>query len=133
MASRLTEVVIDCHDLERMADFWCEALGYERSKAGDGWMAIQAPGSLVSDDALLAQAQPPALTFVVVPEVKTAKNRTHLDVTPFDRTRDDEVARLEFLGATQVDIGQGDSRWIVMADPEGNEFCVMPAVETAAG
>ncbi len=116
-----------------MADFWCAALGYERSKAGEGWMAIQAPGSDVSEAALLVQAQTPALTFVIVPEAKTAKNRTHLDVTPIDRTQDDEVARLELLGATHVDIGQGDSRWIVMADPEGNEFCVMPAVETAAG
>jgi catechol 2,3-dioxygenase-like lactoylglutathione lyase family enzyme len=124
MASRLTEVVIDCHNLDRMADFWCAALGYERSKAGEGWTAIQAPGSAGSDESLRMQAQPPALTFVVVPEAKKSKNRTHLDVTPIDRAQQDEVARLQSLGATHVDIGQGDSPWIVMADPEGNEFCV---------
>jgi hypothetical protein len=53
------------------------------------------------------------------------KNRLHLDVSPIDRTRDEEVDRLVALGASHVDIGQGEQRWVVLADPEGNEFCVL--------
>ena len=64
-----------------------------------------------------------ALLFIRVPERKTTKNRIHLDLNPDDR--DTEVARLEELGARRVDIGQGDVTWVVMADPEGNEFCVL--------
>ena len=66
----------------------------------------------------------PALIFVPVPEAKTVKNRLHLDLNPDDRDR--EVARLEGLGATRADVGQGpDVTWVVMPDPEGNEFCVL--------
>jgi hypothetical protein len=75
-----------------------------------------------------SSAQPPALAFVLVPEQKTTKNRTHVDVTPIGTTQDDEVARLAGLGAVRIDIGQGGEAWVVMADPEGNEFCVMPEV-----
>jgi len=66
-----------------------------------------------------------ALTFVKVPEPKTVKNRVHLDLRPFRCDQDEEVARLLALGATHVDIGQGDVPWVVLADPEGNEFCVL--------
>jgi len=80
-------------------------------------------------DDLRACARPPALAFVLVPERKTTKNRTHVDVTPIDTSQDDEVERLVGLGATRIDIDQGGKPWIVMADPEGNEFCVMPEAE----
>jgi catechol 2,3-dioxygenase-like lactoylglutathione lyase family enzyme len=131
MASRLTEVIVDCHDLATETDFWCAALGYERTNHGDGWIAIRPPGQELSDEALVAGAQPPALAFVEVPEGKDTKNRVHIDVTPIDRGQADEVDRLVLLGASRVDIGQGATPWIVMADPEGNEFCVMPAIEPA--
>jgi len=65
----------------------------------------------------------PGLLFVRVPEAKTVKNRLHLDFRPDDQ--DVEVDRLLALGATRVDIGQGERSWVVLADPEGNEFCVL--------
>jgi hypothetical protein len=68
---------------------------------------------------------PPTLTFAYVPEGKTVKNRLHLDVNPTDREQDEEVRRLLGLGARHADVGQGDEDWVVLADPEGNEFCVL--------
>jgi hypothetical protein len=65
------------------------------------------------------------LVFVPVPESKMVKNRVHLDVSPVGCDRDEEVARLETLGATRIDIGEVEQRWVVLADPEGNEFCVL--------
>jgi hypothetical protein len=70
---------------------------------------------------------PPTLTFAYVPEGKTVKNRVHLDVNPTDREQDDEVRRLLDLGARHVDVGQGHQSWVVLGDPEGNEFCVLAA------
>ncbi len=66
-----------------------------------------------------------SLTFVHVPEAKTVKNRLHIDVNPVGCDQADEVARLIRLGARRVDIGQGERSWVVLADPEGNEFCVL--------
>jgi len=69
---------------------------------------------------------PPTLTFAHVPEGKIVKNRVHLDVNPTDREQDEEVRRLLDLGARHADIGQtGDESWVCLADPEGNEFCVL--------
>src|SRR4029077_9799697 len=65
----------------------------------------------------------PGLLFVPVAEPKTTKNRLHLDFRPEDR--DAEVERLLALGATRADVGQGEQSWVVLADPEGNEFCVL--------
>ena len=65
----------------------------------------------------------PGLLFVRVPEGKSVKNRVHLDFRPDDR--DATVARLVDLGATQADVGQGEENWVVLGDPEGNEFCVL--------
>jgi hypothetical protein len=65
------------------------------------------------------------LTFVHVPEGKTGKNRLYLDVNPTDREQDAEVQRLLDLGARHADVGQGDVSWVVLTDPEGNEFCVL--------
>jgi catechol 2,3-dioxygenase-like lactoylglutathione lyase family enzyme len=129
MSSRLTEVIIDCADLPRMVEFWCDALGYEEVNRGDGWVALRSPGPELTDDDLRRAPQPPAIALVVVPEGKAAKNRVHLDITPFDTTQADEVKRLEGLGARQADIGQKDTPWVVMADPEDNEFCVMPELD----
>jgi hypothetical protein len=65
------------------------------------------------------------LVFVAVPEHKTVKNRLHLDFRPDDRDR--EVERMLALGATRADVGQGEESWVVLADPEGNEFCILSA------
>ena len=105
-------IVVDCQDIKREAAFWAEALGYEVVFEADDEIAI------AQDD-----HTEPGLVFVPVPEGKTVKNRLHIDLNPDDQ--DAEVARLESLGAKRADIGQGDVRWIVMADPEGNEFCVL--------
>ncbi len=129
MASRLTEVIIDCRDLTGMVAFWSTALGYEPAHSGDGWVALVPPGPEVSDDAWRSVPQPPAVALVVVPEPKQVKNRVHIDLTPVDRTQAEEVERLEGIGARRADIGQHDTPWVVMADPEGNEFCVMAELD----
>jgi catechol 2,3-dioxygenase-like lactoylglutathione lyase family enzyme len=126
MTSRLTEIIFDCRDLDRMVEFWSSALGYERHNTGEGWASIAAPGGEPSNDDVRNGAVPPLLAFVLVPEGKAAKNRVHVDVTPIDEEQDDEVGRLLALGASRADIGQRDTPWVVLNDPEGNEFCVMP-------
>ena len=68
---------------------------------------------------------PVELVFVPVPETKAVKNRIHIDVNPSDRDQAEEVERLLALGARHADVGQGDVSWVVLADPEGNEFCVL--------
>jgi hypothetical protein len=128
MASRLTEVIIDCHDLARLSIFWCLALGYEQVSAGDGWISIRDPDVELTDEMLSDAPQSPALAFVLVPEDKILKNRVHIDLTPIDCSQKEEVQRLVKLGARCIDIGQLGTSWIVMADPEGNEFCVMQSI-----
>ena len=104
---------VDARDPQALAEWWRAALGWVYvSEASDE------PEIRPSPDRL------PGLLFVAVGEEKTAKNRLHLDLRPDDR--DAEVERLLALGATRVDVGQGDSvSWVVLADPEGNEFCVL--------
>ena len=94
-----------------MARFWSEALGLtlHGPEGGEWWLE---PGEGVPD-----------ILFLQVPETKAVKNRVHLDLRPADQAA--EVKRLEALGARQADIGQRDVTWVVMADPEGNEFCVL--------
>ena len=116
MASVLTEIVIDCADPMRVGRFWAEALGWPLQEEERGFCWASATGGY---DAR------PFLVFVPVPEGKTVKNRVHLDVSPSGCEADEEAERLVGLGATRVDIGQGEVPWIVMADPEGNEFCVL--------
>ena len=65
------------------------------------------------------------MTFANVPDPKTVKNRLHIDVNPTDRNQEDEVERIIRLGAAPADVGQGDVNWVVLADPEGNQFCVL--------
>lgn len=111
-----------------MTSFWCAALGYERVHSGDGGIAIRGSGLDLTDAVLIESAQPPALAFVLVPEDQILKNRVHGYLTPIDCSQEDEVSRLVSVGAKRIDIGQIDTSWIVMADPEGNEFCVMESV-----
>jgi Glyoxalase-like domain len=124
MASKFTELAIDCADPGRLARFWCSVLDYEVQDDADGIITIASP--LVPDGKNHPGPVPPTLTFALVPEAKTVKNRLHLDVNPTDREQDDEVRRLLDLGARHADVGQGDQSWVVLADPEGNEFCVLP-------
>ncbi len=118
MTSRFTELAIDCADPHDLARFWCSVLGHEVQEEEAGLVTIGSTGVT------------PTLTFARVPEGKTAKNRLHLDLTPTDREQGDEVRRLLDLGASRVDVGQGDQSWVVLADPEGNEFCVLAGPAT---
>ena len=92
------------------------------------WWAAALDWVVVNDDPEEFEIRPapervPGLLFARVPEPKTLKNRLHLDFRPDDQAA--EVSRLEALGATRADVGQGDESWIVLRDPEGNEFCVL--------
>jgi predicted enzyme related to lactoylglutathione lyase len=114
MSLRVLEVVIDCADHSVVVDFWAAALDYERQEVNEQYVGLspreKAPG------------RPPIL-FQKVPEPKVVKNRVHLDFRTESRV--DEIARLEGLGATVLREGSlGSIHWTVMADPEGNEFCV---------
>jgi len=124
MTSRFTELVVDCHDPERLAAFWCAVLDFKVIEGSEGKVDIGSWEPAVEE--VWARQMPPTLLFIRVPEGKTVKNRLHLDVSPIDSSTGDEVARLLGLGAAQVDVGQGPGRsWVVMADPEGNEFDVL--------
>ena len=107
-------VLIDCVDLDAMTSFWCEALDLDHVATGPsgGHMLVARNGSGRQLGLLPAHGQ------------KTSKNRVHFDLRP-DGEQQIEVRRLEGLGAQRVDIGQVDATWVVMADPEGNEFCVL--------
>jgi hypothetical protein len=123
VTSRLAEVAIDCADPGGLARFWCSVLGYEVQDEDDGVVTIGSP--VVPEGKDGRGPVPPVLTFAPVPEGKTVKNRLHLCLSPADREQDEEVRRLLELGARHADIGQGDVSWVVLADPEGNEFCVL--------
>jgi predicted enzyme related to lactoylglutathione lyase len=112
MSLEWEQVIVDARDPAALGRWWQEALG---------WV-------VVNDDPEEYEIRPapdrlPGLLFVPVPEAKTVKNRLHLDFRPDDR--DAEVEHLLSLGATRGDVGHGDPSWVVLADPEGNEFCVL--------
>ncbi|MET9425359.1 MULTISPECIES: VOC family protein [unclassified Streptomyces] len=125
MSSKFTELAIDCGDPDGLARFWCSVLDYEvQDEDDDGTVTIGPPASPEGKSQL--GPVPPVLTFARVPEGKTVKNRLHIDVNPTDREQDEEVRRLLDLGARHADVGQtGDESWVILADPEGNEFCVL--------
>ena len=130
MGSRLTEIVVDCHDPVAQAAFWAAALGYQVVRTEEGQAEIAPWQREPPDLAEQVRQAPtvPTLVFVTVPEGKTVKNRLHLDVRPVDCRQQVEVERLIGLGARRVDVGQGSRRWAVLADPEGNEFCVLASL-----
>ena len=111
-------MVIDADDCERLARFWSEALGWRITYESVTEWCIEPPeGSPEVDVA-------PDILFVKVPDRKVVKNRLHFDLRPADQQA--QVRRLLELGAIRADIGQpDDTTWVVMADPEGNEFCVL--------
>jgi len=105
---------VDAKDPALLGRWWQQALG---------WVVVdEAPDVF---EIRPASDQLSGLLFVRVPETKSVKNRLHLDLRPDDR--DSEVDRLIALGAARVEIGQGERSWVVLADPEGNEFCVLEA------
>ena len=120
MTSRFTELAIDCADPGGLAGFWCAVLGYQVQDEDDEIVTIGPP-----EGGNRPGPVPPTLTFARVPEAKAVKNRLHIDVSPTDRDQHEEVRRLLGLGARRVDVGQGEQSWVVLADPEGNEFCVL--------
>ncbi|HEV3505893.1 MAG TPA: VOC family protein [Actinomycetes bacterium] len=127
MGTRLTEIVIDCHDAAAQAEFWAAALGNHVVRSEDGQVEIAPWAREPADLAERVRRAPgvPTLVFVTVPEGKTVKNRLHLDLRPVGASHAEEVERLIGLGARRADIGQGEVPWAVLADPEGNEFCVL--------
>jgi catechol 2,3-dioxygenase-like lactoylglutathione lyase family enzyme len=120
MASRFSELVIDCRDPQRLAEFWCEVLGFVVLGTEDDAIEIgpqEGFGGLQ-----------PTLIFSPTTEPKTGKLRLHIDINPTDRDQDAELERLLAIGARPADIGQtGEEQWHVLLDPEGNEFCLLRA------
>jgi hypothetical protein len=118
MACRFTELVIDCHDYAKLGLFWSQVLGYDIVEQSDGpknfYVELQGPGGAG-----------PTILVLRTPDQKICKNRLHIDVNATDRSQEEEVERILALGATRADIGQGEQSWVVLADPEGNEFCVL--------
>ena len=120
MPTRLVHLVIDAADPARLARFWAVALGWEVGASDDKEIDVWPPGYRYPDPVALP------LVFVPVPEAKTGKNRIHLDLASQSEAHQAaEVERLLGLGAVRADIGQGDVPWQVLADPEGNEFCIL--------
>ena len=119
MASRISELVLDCRDPESLAQFWCEVLDFVvLDRDDDGSIEIGPRDGF-------GGAQP---TIILSPtaEPKPGKSRLHIDVNATDRDQDAELERLLNLGARPADIGQtGQESWHVLADPEGNEFCLL--------
>ena len=120
MACRITELVLDCQNPEVLADFWCRVLGFVVLETDEDGSIEIGPAGTDPDD--------PGLTIVFGPtsEPKQTKLRLHFDVNAVDRDQDAELQRLLELGARKADVGQtGEESWHVLADPEGNEFCLL--------
>jgi catechol 2,3-dioxygenase-like lactoylglutathione lyase family enzyme len=114
MGLKFGEICIDAADATALGQWWSKVLGWTQDVDDDGDVVLHAP----------AGAGPNWL-FVGVPDDKVVKNRIHFDFVPEDQQA--EVDRLIGLGARHVDIGQGEQDWVVLADPEGNEFCILAA------
>jgi hypothetical protein len=112
MGSRVGDIIIDCIDPDMLAGFWCEVLNYRVFARDQTGVAIR--GATISPDILLIR----------VSEPKATKNRLHFDVCPTDRDQEEELTRLLALGARRSSI-IGSGSWVVLEDPEGNEFCLM--------
>jgi predicted enzyme related to lactoylglutathione lyase len=128
MATRLVQVTMKARDDSALGGFWAQALGWGISSEGPGVTNLEPEGFVYPDPVAVC------LDLVASPEPKTVKNRVHLDLATTSAAHQAElVSRLKDLGATPVDIGQGDVAWTVMADPEGNEFCVLDCLYQDTG
>jgi hypothetical protein len=120
MTSYISHTTVDCADAYALSEWWCRVLGYTQdpddpSDPGDEECMIVSPDGAHR------------VLFIEVPDRKQVKNRVHFDLRPREGARDEELARLLELGATQVrDLRTPDGRgWVLLADPEGNEFCIL--------
>ncbi|HEX6054399.1 MAG TPA: VOC family protein [Intrasporangium sp.] len=121
MTVRIQCLVLDSADPQRLAGFWEQALGWRRTQDTPDSVVLEPPAQSL-EDGIAAD-----LLFVRVRDDKAGKNRLHLDLRPDDQAS--EVARLLGLGAAHADVGQGtDVSWVVMTDPEGNEFCILKSL-----
>jgi len=119
---RIQCITIDCINPHRVAEFWAAALDWQITESNEVEVALE----LLDGSPEVGRI--PDILCLKNPDKKQVKNRLHLDLRPLDQAA--EVARLEALGATRIEIGQSedsDTTWVVMADPEGNEFCVLRA------
>lgn len=122
MDLRIQSLCIDTTDPDRLAAFWQAVLGWRRTYQHADEVVLEPPAGSAHDGVA------PDLLFLRIPGTKSGKNRLHLDLRPVDQAA--EVARLEALGARRADVGQGpEATWVVMADPDGNEFCVLRALK----
>ena len=131
MPTRLTNVGFDAADPRRLAGFWSDALGWPVTLDEADEVTVEAGTDLTVG---WGDGGTPCLTFVPVADAKAGKNRVHLDLaSASDRDQQESVERLLALGARRIDIGQGEVNWVVLADPEGNELCVLEPREDYAG
>jgi predicted enzyme related to lactoylglutathione lyase len=114
VGARFTELSVDAHDVDALARFWCAVLGWNEVDRDEDAVEIADP-----------DGSRPTIVIAKVADDKVVKNRVHLDVSPVGSDQAEELERLLALGATRVDVGQGEVSWIVLADPEGNEFCLL--------
>jgi predicted enzyme related to lactoylglutathione lyase len=128
VVARISHTSVDSIDAYAQAQFWSAVLGFgpvpgEPDEPGDEECMIVSPDGATR------------LLFIQVPEAKQVKNRVHLDLVPAEGTRDDELARLLALGSTLVDDRRqpDGTGWVVLADPEGNEFCILRSAAERAG
>ncbi|MFC3504146.1 VOC family protein [Micromonospora krabiensis] len=120
MATRLVQINMKARDDSALGGFWAKVLGWEVSSEGPGVTNLEPEGFVYPDPVAVC------IDLVSSPEPKTVKNRVHVDLATTSVEHQAElVAHLRDLGATPADIGQGDVPWTVLADPEGNEFCVL--------
>ena len=123
MSVSLHHIVVDAHDLPRLASFWAQVLEWNILSEREREVVIGPD-----------KTAPVGICFMPVADQKIVKNRLHLDLTPRSGDQDAEVERILALGARRVDIGQtGAESWTVLADPEGNEFCVVRPKATLIG
>ncbi|MFJ3823353.1 VOC family protein [Streptomyces nodosus] len=120
MACRISELVLDCHDPEVLARFWCEVLDFVVLDREEGAIEIGPREGFGGPQ--------PTIILSRTDEPKNGKLRLHIDVNATDRDQNAELERLLAAGAEPVDIDQtGEESWHVLADPEGNEFCLLKA------
>jgi hypothetical protein len=132
MSIRWYSVVVDCRDVAAQSRWWAEALDWRITYEAADEVVVVPPHALDPARNIPRLERGPGLIFVRVPEGKAVKNRLHIDLAPSPGAgQEAEVRRLEDRGARRVGIGQDSEKvsWVVMADPEGNEFCVLSARE----
>jgi predicted enzyme related to lactoylglutathione lyase len=120
MTLRLVQIAMNARDDSAVGRFWAQALGWSVSSEGPGVTNVEPVGFAYPDPAAIC------IDVIAVPDPKTVKNRVHVDLATTSTAQQAElIARVRDLGATPADVGQGDVPWTVLADPEGNEFCVL--------